>query len=476
MKKIILFFLFFSKLAFSQELINSIDINLNKIKNFYQIEDTNNNASIFILKNKENIEFIKTDEKLNISNRFEYKYAENEKSGDYIGNSFNNNEYYTYWKKNSKILEIQTINFSEKSLIKNEIKYPIESNEKIISTFSNNNLLYIISVTKRTSLVNFYILNKNNVEKKTVDCSRFSFLNSLNQKIDFWNFLKEGDGIVYRDGFQPFFLDKINYNSIHASERKKIYINNEKIIFSSDINNNFSQFVSINLTDFNANSQILSKNDVNSGNSFLSNGTNSFLVDDKVFIAKFSNEMISIIIKNFENNTLKTFSITPTEGHEYINSELIEEIGGIKNREIIKNEEKFLRRCFAKNPSISVYLLDEHYYLTIAGVSYPQQNSSHMLGMFGLIGGIAAAIINDGYSSSITSYSDKKIVYIKSSINSSDFKPTNFKNITSKFDDVRFYIENNNSKENFLTLFEKNNHFYLLAQKNKEEKVAIYKF
>jgi hypothetical protein len=99
-----------------------------------------------------------------------------------------------------------------------------------------------------------------------------------------------------------------------------------------------------------------------------------------------------------------------------------------------------------------------------------------MLGMFGLVGGIAAAIINDGSGSSITSYSDKVVVYIRSCISSSNFKPTDLKNVTSNYDNVRSYVENNNLKENFLTLFESNNHFYLFAHKNKQEKVTIYKF
>ena len=53
MKKFILLFFLFSKLTFSQELVNSIDINLDKIKSFYRIEDPNNNEYALILKNKE---------------------------------------------------------------------------------------------------------------------------------------------------------------------------------------------------------------------------------------------------------------------------------------------------------------------------------------------------------------------------------------------------------------------------------------
>jgi hypothetical protein len=50
------------------------------------------------------------------------------------------------------------------------------------------------------------------------------------------------------------------------------------------------------------------------------------------------------------------------------------------------------------------------------------------------------------------------------------------KSNNSKLDDVRFYIENNNKSEEYLSLFESNHNFYLLSKKNKEEKLLVYKF
>ena len=123
MKKFILLFLLFSKLTFSQELVNSIDINLDKIKSFYRIEDPNNNDYALILKNKENIELIKADKSFNVLSRFEH--TEIDKSGDFIGNSIKENLFYTYWKKNKKTLEVLTIDFENKKIIKNEARYSI---------------------------------------------------------------------------------------------------------------------------------------------------------------------------------------------------------------------------------------------------------------------------------------------------------------------------------------------------------------
>ena len=135
--------------------------------------------------------------------------------------------------------------------------------------------------------LNYYRFNGLTVEKNSFDCSNMSFVNSLNQKIKFWDFLNDENGTVYKASFPIFLTDKINFNSVHATEKKKIYVDNERIIISSDVNNNFSQFVILSLKDFTANSHIVSKQDENSIDSFLSKETNSFVIDNKIFIAKF---------------------------------------------------------------------------------------------------------------------------------------------------------------------------------------------
>jgi hypothetical protein len=474
MKKIIVYFLLLSKLVYSQELVNSIPINLDKINDFIRLDDSENKCSILIIKNKENFEFVKTDENFKIISQFEN--SQTNKLGDFIGNSIQENIIYTYWKKNNKTIEVLIIDFAAKKVSKTEINYPIQKSEKILCSYSKDNFFYIISIIKETSLIKYYSLNGINVAIKSINCSNLTFLSSLNTKVNLWGLLNNESGTVYKADFPVFFFDKLNLNSVHATEKKKIYIDNEKIIISSDIHDNFSQLVRLSLIDFTAISYIISKEDGKTAFSTLEKDTNSFIIDDKIFIAIFTNESLSVIIKNFDNNTLNSFTINAIDGHEYINSELIEESGGINNKEIIKSEEKFFRRSYAKNPSITGNISNGNYNLTIAGVSYPRQQSYQMLGMFGFVGGLTAAIINDGSGSSITSYTNKIVVYIRSCVSASDFKPTNTKNFTPKYDSVRAYVENNNSKENFLNLFEKNNNYYLLAHKNKEDKILIYKF
>lgn len=475
MKKIIILLLLIPKILLSQELIGTIDINLKDIKNYCQFEDQSNDATVFLIETKDGLNALKTNNKFEVTNKFILK-KEDELS-DYFGFSTDNSEqYYTYWKKNNKIIEIQTIDFTNKSIQKSEIENPIENNERMINAFSHNNLLHIITATKNSGLLNIYIFNKNSVNKKVVDCSSIVFLDNNNLKIGLWKFITNQNLSIYDYNFQRVYTNQMNLNVVNATNKRKIYVGQNKIILSSDINNNFSQFLTINLTDFVPTSQIISKQDENEKNGFISTQTNSFIINDVIFIAKFGEEQLSILIKNFDNQNIKTFSFGLNEGDAYINSELYEESGSFKHREVLKNKNKFFKHSFSKNPSISGNYIDGKYYLTIAGVSYPRPQSSQVLGVFGFLGGAASAIINDRSGTSISLYSDKNIVYFNSVINNKTFDTDPSKVGNSKLDNARYYLESNTSKQEHIHLFEKNNHYYLISKNEKKDQLLIYRF
>ena len=473
MKKIIFAFLLMTQILVSQDLVGTLNMNLDKVKNFIRIDDTDKKGSILILNKKDKIDLFRVDENFIILEHFEH--LEDKKTDDYMRSSHSDGKLYTYWKKNNKTMEVHSIDFSTKTLQKNEIGYPVEKNEKFISSFNQNNLQYIVTVTKNTNIVNIQMLKGMNLERKMIDCYKLYFINSMNQRIKFWDYLNDDYGTVYKDKFKTIYLNENNHNSVYATEKKKLYVDEDKIIFSSDINEYYCQMVTISLKDFNESSQIISY-DEEFSNQSSSKKTNSFILDDKVFIAKFSKNMFSIVVKSFENETLKTITINSISGQEYINSELIQEVSNIKNREVFKDKEKFFKKMYQKNPSITGYLDEGNYHLTIGGVSYPKQQSAVALGMFGLVGGIIGALISDSQNSSVVSYSDKDITYFKSVLKKDSFGTTKIENPKSNFDHLRLYIENKSNKENIIMLSYVNNHYYLLMNENKDDKISVYKF
>lgn len=474
MKKAIFLLLFITQWAFCQEILNTLNINLDKTKSINLVNDTDKKGSVLILGKKDRVSMYKLDNQFNILNQFEH--IEEDKSGDFLGNSFKDNKLYTYWEKNNKTIVVHEIDFSNNSLVKNELSHPIESNEKIMTSFSQNNLHYIVTVTKRTNIVNIHIFDGVNFERKMIDLYKLYFINSLNRRIQFWDYLNDENGVVYLDKFQTIFLNEKHYNAVYATEKKKIYVDDDRIIFSSDINDYYTQFVTISLKDFKESSQIISYNE-EVANAVSSKKTNSFVIDNKVFIVKIIKNQIDILIKSFENESLKTITINATSGQEYINSELTQEFSTMKSREFMNDQEKFLKKIYNKNPSISGYLEDGNYHLTVGGVSYPKQQSVVMFGVFGLVGGIAYAIMsNNNNRSSVLSYSDKDITYFKSIISAHDFRSSKIRDTDNRFDLLRLHIENNNAKENILDLYTIDNSFYLLTETKKEDKVLVYKF
>jgi hypothetical protein len=325
-------------------------MNLDKVKNFIRIDDTDKKGSILILNKKDKIDLFRVDENFIILEHFEH--LEDKNTDDFMGSSHSEGKFYTYWKKNNNTMEVHTIDFSTKTLQKNEIGYPVEKNEKFISSFNQNNLQYIVTVTKNTNIVNIHMLKGMNLERKMIDCYKLYFINSMNQRIKFWDYLNDDYGTVYKDKFKTIYLNENNHNSVYATEKKKLYVGDDKIIFSSDINEYYCQMVTINLKDFSESSQIISY-DEEFSNQSSSKKTNSFILDDKVFIAKFSKNMVNIVVKSFENETLKTITMNSVSGQEYINSELIQEISNIKKREVFTDKEKFFKKMYQKNPSIT---------------------------------------------------------------------------------------------------------------------------
>lgn len=474
MKRIlILAFLLISNFLIAQEAVNMYQHDLENIKNLNTITNEVNRESVLILTNKEKTDFVLFDENINLNAKLTQNNTDN--SQEYLGYSLiENKTYYTYWQKDKKTIKVLGIDFLNKNINSTDLPFQIEKKEKIINVFNHLNAFFILTVDKSTSHLNLYRFSKNNYEKKSLDCSGFRLLDFENKNVNLWSFIDDQSSTVYRSDFKVFDASSSIINSVSATQKKKIFLTQKNIILVSDINSNFSQLLMIDLDDFTISQRAISKaitfnNDIN-----YSPETNSFIIDNKIFIIKFGGESVTIIVKDFDNNLLKTYSLSSATGDYYINSDLKEENGSITSGEVIDKKNAFFRRIVDKNASISGYYENEKYYLTIAGVSYPQQQFFY-LNMFGVVGSTIGLLLENSSQSSIPSYADKKIVYFKSVIDK-DFKGSQEKLPYSSFEKLRLFIEKDNTKKEFLEPFEFQNHLILTGINTKEKRIIFYKF
>lgn len=473
MKRIlILAFILISNFLIAQEAINMYQHDLDNIKNLNTITNKVNRESVLILTNKEKIDFVLFDENFNLNTKLTHSSADN--SQEYLGYSFEGTTYYTYWQKNKKTVEILILDFLNKNIHSVLLPLEIDKKEKIINLFNHLNMFYILTVTKSTSHLNFYRLNRENFEKKSIDCSSFRLLDFENKNVDLWGFIDDQSSTVYRSNFKVFDTSSSMINSVSATEKKKIFLTEKNIILVSDINSNFSQFLIIHLNDFTISQRAISKAITFNNDTNYTPQTNSFLIDNKIFIIKFGGESVTILVRDIGNNLLKTFSFSSATGDDFINSDLKEENGSITSGEIIDKKNTFFRRIVDKNASISGYYENEKYYLTIAGVSYPQQQYFY-LNMFGVVGSTLGMLLENSSQSSLPSYANKKIVYFKSVLDK-DFNGSQEKLPYSYFDKLRLFLEKDNTKKEFLEPFEFQNHLILTGINKKEKRIIFYKF
>lgn len=472
-KKIVFMFLLLSNFLTAQESVNMYQHDFENIKNMYTIADDVNKKSLLIVNNKEKNDFLLFDEKFNLN--FKLTQVNTDNLQEYLGFSLENTTYYTYWQKSKSSIEIMALDITNKNINSTSLNFKIDKKENIINMFNYNNVFYILTVSKINSRLNFYMFKNTTFEKKSIDCSSVRMIDSESKPVDLWGFITDQNEVAFRKNFKVFDSSSPMVNIISATHKKKIFLTDKHIILVSDINKKYSQNLIIDINDFTISQKAISKF-LNQTITFKDDTeTNSFIIDDKIFVMNLYGESILILVRDFENNLLKKIPFSSATGNDFINSDLKEENGTITSGEIIEKKNTFFRTIADKNASISGYFENEKYYLTIAGVSYFQQQQSVYFGMFGLLGSTIGLLLQDSSQSSLPSYTDKKIVYFKSIIDN-DFNGSQEKLTYSSFDKLRLFIEKDNTKKEFLEPFGFQDHLILTGLNKKEKRIIFYKF
>ncbi|MDP2162215.1 MAG: hypothetical protein Q8K02_17175, partial [Flavobacterium sp.] len=201
--------------------------------------------------------------------------------------------------------------------------------------------------------------------------------------------------------------------------------------------------------------------------------SNSFLVNDNLIQVKSIYPSLYFQIKDLEGNVQTKYFIKSEKDLEFNTSEIFQENGSFKKRKILDSPKKLLRKINNLNLSASCYYHNETYYLTMGGVSYPQQNS-FSYGMFGLVGALIDVAINNYAISNINSYSNKDVVYVNAKFDK-NFKslPDNLEPLA--LDKLRLFIEENNKFIN-PTVFNKDAKLYYVGLNKESKEYGIYVF
>ena len=460
--------------SFSQEMVKSLNLKLPKKTDVFQVVDSEKKQVLLFFSNKEGVKTIRFNENFELQDSISGNRPYDEYS-DIIGYSISNNKYYSYWASSDcKDIAYQCFDFENKKI---EFKtYKLELvKEKPIEKITINNIFYLITILKDTSILNFYVFKNGEMEKKTIDLTDKRFVSLDNSRTNLWEIVNSYSEIQPPLTIQNM-LNETPPSLTFSANKRKAYVNGNNLVFTLDCNKSFSQFLTLNLTDFTATQKSYTQPYIEP-TEFSNPESNSFLLDGKVIQIKLNSSEMHISVKDLEGNEIKTYDAFTDKEIDFKNSEIIQENGKVSNTRILDKSNQLLRKIYNLNPSLSCYQLNDKIYLTIGSVSQAQSNNAMMYG--GMIGGFTGVLIGAAISSNysvnnLNSYRDRKVVYINCLFDS-NFNHINGTIKKLAFDELRVFA----AQKDYLvsqTVFKFKSDLYYGGYDKENSTYSFYKF
>lgn len=469
---IIVFSLFTFLISFGQEKVASFSQKDKERKDIFTVVNESDKELALFFIDKKSLSASRFDKNFVLIDTLGIQFSKKEVA-EITGHSRSKNQYYIYWEgSNSKELVAQHFDFDSKKTQTAVIPFDI-GKEQIINKFTSNNIFYIVTCSKNSSILNFYRFENGKMDTNLVDCSAMTFLNQYQKKVTFWDLYKENSALIYHNLIENISSETPASLAI-STNKKKAYVNDESVTFTFDVNDVFTQTITVNLSDFKSSQKsvmmpYVKKAEIDRIDS------NSFLINDRLIQLKTANKTLALTVKDQENNVLKNIVLNADDEVDFKNSDIIQETGSIESTKILGSSNQLIRKLNSLYPSVSGYYFDEKYYLVIGGVSAPQQNGAMMGGM---IGGFTGALIGSAFSNysvkNLNSYSNKKVVYIQS-IFDKDFNHVKGESKKLAFDKLRLFVEKNERITN-QTVFKFNSLLYLVGWDKDGKEYSFYKF
>ncbi|ESU21886.1 hypothetical protein FCR2A7T_03460 [Flavobacterium cauense R2A-7] len=476
MKRLLFLLLFAiqSLTSFSQEIASELPINCDKKTDVFQIVEDKKQQALIFYTDKKKITALRLNSALNIMDSIKVS-RNSEELNDLLGYSMTENTYNLLWAgSKSKNITIQSFDFEKKETLAKHTTLNFE-NEKLFQKLTVNGVFYMLTIVKASNIINLYKFENDSFTKKTIDLSSKRFLSSENKFNLLYTIISEN-----RLSDPAFSFELISNETppslVLSSRKRKVYSQGNQIVLTLDVCKLYSQIIRINLNDFSAQCQFIAQPKIEEAN-YPSGDSNSFLLNDKIIQLRSKSDILLLKFKNQDGEELKSYELKANEEIPFKNSDIIQENGNVNNVRILDKSNQLIRKIDNLNPSISSYLLGDKIYLTIGGVSSPQNNNAVMYG--GMIGGFTGAIIaaalTSNYSiNNLNSYNNRKVVYIHCIFD------TNFNHIDTEaqklaFDKLRFFAE---EKESHFgqTIFKMNNTLYYGGYSTAKKKYLFYRF
>jgi hypothetical protein len=415
---IVLIVLFFSTISYSQDRLGGFSNSLKTSDTFIRgavpiVNSQNGDISFFLFDSTRiygylfNDNFEKIDEIKSDNRRRKYKSL--------IGSSISNDNVYKLFMSNENHTKFGYIDFSysKKESKFKELDLKID-NEKYLETFVYDNKFFLMTITKKSSILNLYSFNnEGDYKKEIIDFSKEIFLNQSRKKVLLYNMFLDSKINLYFT--PPTKIEENNPNPIEVtSARRKLYLRGDQLVFTFDNNKEYTQIISLNLKTRDYNLRQIEK-------PYIPKGTrkqaNSYLNGDHFYTMVSTSEKFIFRAYEFKSGELKKeYLTTVNDTISFKNSPIIQEGGIYDSYREMEKTRKYLRKITAGDLGISVYNINGNNQIILGGKKEIQTNSGMMMGGFGMmpIGSIGALSfsINPTFFA-YNSYVNTKSTYIE---------------------------------------------------------------
>lgn len=381
MKKLLFAFLTlcFTNFSTGQTLLTSTPLELNKSSNHHSIlnaVNTNNNEIFVFASDKEKLTAIKYNSSIFFKDSLSIKRPD--KDFSLYGYSFNPEGTPEIYWTTSDLKKIKVTSFDLKNRTSSETSFelPLEK-ELILSSFSENNSFYIMTVSKTEDELKLYVFQDGKMKEKFIDFSEFKIVDIKNNPLKLWSVFEENS------------IEKIQVDAltplVYATSKTKFYVLDDKIIITSDHNISETQIFEINLQTYKVEEKKIAQGTLKNG----TGKSNSYWSDGKLYQLKTSPDELLLTVKNYNSGeVINSFSTLKEEVINYKNSPLFSQTGKQRQKEF-KNTKKFLERLDDSNIGLSVYETQTASFITIGGIRDVASTGGLLLGIAGSVGSIA---------------------------------------------------------------------------------------
>lgn len=411
-KNIFLLLLLGSLSAFSQELANSIPLQLKKDKGVFQVVDETAKKTTLFFADKTQIKTIRLDGAMKMIDSM--STARPDKAYDImVGYSTSGEQTRVFWSSSDhEEVYAQVYDFEKKGVGGEKYLFPFKE-DRFLQVFSEKDKFYILSIIRKTNKLKLYVFGSDGkMQEKIIDFSNAKFFDYYYHPIS----LYEAFGESFMPAEPAYSLQQIHAEDLtsltESSKKRKCYLDGGKIYITFDGSTDFTHLITLDLTNFTGVEKVVQKPYIAFNDRYELN-SNSFVIDGQLYQIKTSSSKMFFVVKDLQGNVLKEYSKTPDDQLDFKNSEIIQESGDPENPRILEKTSQFLRKTNNQNSGMAISKNGDNYLVTMGSVSDERASTGMMVGgMFGVAGALVAIALTNPTFDSFNSYSNRKVVYI----------------------------------------------------------------